>query len=59
LPRLARLYEVRVRFQLILDTLADGKKRLRALLGLYVDILGDFPVLDASVRTFEACRSRR
>jgi transposase len=54
LPRLRRLYEVRVRFQQIFDTAADRKKALRALLGLYVDLLGDFPELDAFVRTFEA-----
>jgi transposase len=45
---------VRVRFQEIFDTAADRKKALRALLGLYVDMLGDFPELDAFVRTFEA-----
>jgi transposase len=54
LPRLRRLYEVRVRFQEIFDTAADRKKALRALLGLYLDMLGDFPELDAFVRTFEA-----
>jgi len=43
-----------VRFQQIFDTAADRKKALRALLGLYVDLLGDFPELDAFVRTFEA-----
>ena len=53
LPRLRRLYEVRVRFQEIFDTAADRKKALRGLLGLYVDMLGDFPELDAFVRTFE------
>ena len=54
LPRLRRLYEVRVRFQEIFDTAADRRKAQRALLGLYVDMLGDFPELDAFVRTFEA-----
>lgn len=54
MPRLRRLYEVRVRFQEIFDTAADRRKALRALLGLYVDMLGDFPELDAFVRTFEA-----
>jgi transposase len=43
-----------VRFQEIFDTAADRKKALRALLGLYVDMLEDFPELDAFVRTFEA-----
>lgn len=43
-----------MRFQQIFDTAADRKKALRALLGLYVDMLGDFPELDAFVRTFEA-----
>jgi transposase len=54
LPRLRRLYEVRVRFQQIFDTAGDRKEALRALLGLYLDMLGDFPALDAFVRTFEA-----
>ena len=54
MPRLRRLYEVRVRFQEIFDTAADRRKAQRALLGLYVDMLGDFPELDAFVRTFEA-----
>jgi transposase len=54
LPRLRRLYEVRVRFQEIFDTAADRRKAHRALLGLYVDMLWDFPELDAFVRTFEA-----
>jgi transposase len=43
-----------VRFQQIFDTAADRNKALRALLGLYVDMLGDFPELDTFVRTFEA-----
>ena len=54
MPRLRKLYEVRVRFQEIFDTAGDQKKGLRALLGLYLDMLGDFPGLDAFVRTFEA-----
>jgi transposase len=53
LPRLRRLYEVRVRFQQIFDTAADRRKGHRALLGLFLDMLGDFPELDAFVRTFE------
>jgi transposase len=48
------LYDVRVRFQQIFDTAADRRKAHLALLGLYVDMLGDFPELDAFVRTFEA-----
>jgi len=54
LPRLRRLYEVRVRFQQIFDTAADRRMAHGALLGLYLDMLGDFPELDAFVRTFEA-----
>jgi transposase len=54
LPRLRKLYEVRVRFQEIFDTAGDRKRALRALLGLYMDMLGDFPELGAFVRTFEA-----
>jgi transposase len=54
LPRLRKLYEVRVRFREIFDTAGDRKKALGALLGLYLDMLGDFPELDVFVRTFEA-----
>jgi transposase len=54
LPRLRRLYEARVRFQQIFDTAADRRTGHRALLGLFMDMLGDFPELDAFVRTFEA-----
>jgi transposase len=54
LPRLRRLYEVRVRFQQIFDTAADRRKGHRALLELFLDMLGDFPELEAFVRTFEA-----
>jgi transposase len=53
LPRLRRLYEVRVRFKQVFDTAADRRKGHRALLELFLDMLGDFPELDAFVRTFE------
>jgi transposase len=44
---------VRVRFQQIFDTAADRREGYGALLGLFLDMLGDFPELDAFVRTFE------
>jgi len=53
LPRLRTLYAIRVRFQNIFDTAADRPQALRALLGLFVDMLGDFPELDSFIRTFE------
>jgi transposase len=42
-----------VRFQQIFDTAADRQKALRALLGLFLDILADFPEMDSFIRTFE------
>jgi transposase len=53
LPRLRALYAIRVRFQNIFDTAADRKKALRALLGLFLDMLEDFPEMDSFIRTFE------
>jgi transposase len=53
LPRLRALYALRVRFQQIFDTAADRKKALRALLGLFLDLLQDFPEMDSFIRTFE------
>jgi transposase len=43
-----------VRFQKIFDTAADRRKAHRALLELFLDMLGPFPELDAFVRTYEA-----
>jgi transposase len=54
LPRLRALYEVRVRFREIFDTAPDRRKALRALVGLWLDILDQFPALEAFIRTFEA-----
>jgi transposase len=53
LPRLRTLYAIRVRFRQIFDTAADRKKALRALLGLFLDMLARFPELDSFIRTFE------
>jgi len=53
LPRLRTLHEFRVRFKKIFDTALDRHKALRALLRMFVDMLGDFPELDAFIRTFE------
>jgi transposase len=54
LPRLRTLYEFRVRFQKIFDTTRDRRRALRDLVGLFVDMLDDFPELDSFIRTFEA-----
>ena len=54
MPALRRLYEFRVRFQTIFDTARDRRKAYRALIGLFLDMLDDFPELDAFIRTFEA-----
>jgi transposase len=53
LPRLQKLYAIRVRFQEIFDTAPDRRKAHRALLELFCDIWDHFPDLDAFVRTFE------
>jgi transposase len=54
LPPLRALYEIRVRFRKIFDTAPDRRKAHRALVGLFLDMLDDFPELDAFIRTFEA-----
>ena len=54
LPRLRALYAFRVRFQNIFDTARDRRQALRDLVGLFLDMLEDFPELDAFIRTFEA-----
>jgi len=54
LPRLRALHEFRVRFQKIFDTARDRRKAYRALVELFLDMLDDFPELEAFIRTFEA-----
>jgi len=54
LPRLRRLYEIRVRFQEIFDTAADRRQALRWLTRVWLDILEDFPEMESFLRTFEA-----
>src|SRR5262245_54385126 len=53
LPRLRKLYAIRVRFQEIFDTSPDRRKAHRALMGLFFDIWEHFPELDAFICTFE------
>ena len=53
LPRRRALYDLRVRFQQIFDTAPDRAKALRALTGLWVDVLEQFPDMDRFIRTFE------
>jgi transposase len=53
LPRLRRLYEIRVRFQAIFDTAPSRRAAKGRLYALFLDMLEDFPELDGFVRTFE------
>src|SRR5947209_3203548 len=53
LPRLRTLHEFRLRFQRIFDTTQDRRKALRALVGLFLDMLDFSPALDGFIRTFE------
>ena len=54
LPRLRSLYQMRVRFRKIFDNARDRRKAQRDLVGLFLDMLDDFPELDAFIRTYEA-----
>jgi transposase len=53
LPCLRTLHRFRVRFQKIFDTARNRRTALRSLVGLFLDMLDDFPELDAFIRTFE------
>lgn len=53
LPRLRRLYELRVRFQEVFDTAPNRRQALRRLTGLWLDILDDFPAMEPFLVTFE------
>jgi transposase len=53
LPRLRTLYEFRVRFQKIFDKARNRRTALRGLVGLFLDMLDDFPELETFIRTFE------
>lgn len=52
-PQLRKLYGIRGRFKEIFDTARNRRKAHRALIGLFVDMLEDFPELDSFIRTFE------
>src|SRR5262245_57489194 len=54
LPRLRRLYEIRVRFQEVFDTARDRRQALRWLTEVWLDILEDFPGMEPFIVTFEA-----
>jgi transposase len=54
LPRLRRLYEIRVRFQEIFDTAGGRRQALRWLNGLWMEVLEHFPGMDPFICTFEA-----
>ena len=54
LPRLRPLYEIRVRFKQAFDTARDRGQAEGALLDLLVDMVEEFPELDAFLGTFEA-----
>jgi transposase len=45
---------MRVRFRKIFDSARDRRKAQRDLVGLFLDMLDDFPELDAFIRTYEA-----
>jgi transposase len=53
LPRLRRLYAIRVRFQEIFDTATDRRQALRWLTRVWLDILEDFPEMESFIVTFE------
>jgi transposase len=53
LPRLRALYEIRLRFQRIFDTARTRRRALYRLTGLWLDILKDFPEMEAFICTFE------
>src|SRR4051812_50227874 len=53
LPRLRRLYEIRVRFQEIFDTAADRRQALRWLERVWLDILEEFPGVESFLLPFE------
>lgn len=53
LPRLRVLYEIRVRFQRIFDTASDRRQALHSLMGLWLDILEDFPEMEPFICTFD------
>ena len=53
LPRLRRLYEIRVRFREIFDTATDRRQALRWLVRVWLDILEDFPQMESFIVTFE------
>jgi transposase len=54
LPRLRKLYEFRVRFQEIFDRCKARRPGHQALIGLFLDMVEEFPELNSFVRTFEA-----
>jgi transposase len=54
LPRLRELYEMRVRFRAIFEAAPDRRKALREFVGLWLDVLDQFPALESFIRTFEA-----
>jgi transposase len=54
LPRLRKLYEIRVRFKKIFDRCKHRRQAHRALIGLFLDMVEDFPELESFIRTFEA-----
>jgi transposase len=54
LPRLRALYEIRVRFREVFEAAPDRRKALREFVGLWLDILDQFPALDSFIRTFES-----
>ena len=54
LPQLRQLYALRVRFTAIFDTSENRRRALRELLGLFLDMLDEFPELESFIATFES-----
>ena len=52
-PGLRTLYEFRVRFQKIFNKTWDRRKALRALVGLFIDMLDFSEEVEGFIRTFE------
>ena len=53
LPQLRKLHAIRVRFAETFDTATGRRAALRALVGLFLRMLDEFPELEAFIVTFE------
>jgi transposase len=53
LPKLKKLYDIRVRFKEIFDTARDRRRAARELTALFLDAMEGFPELEGFVVTYE------